>query len=102
VLPEKIDGKDKMEAVARQKRVDDGLDLHTKNFIETVRSRKMENLKCPVQLAAHVATVCDMGNIAYKTGKKIYWDVAANKFTDETANKYLAAEYHNGYSLPKV
>lgn len=102
VIPEKIDDKDKMEAVARQKRVDDGVDLHTKNFIEIVRSRKMENLKCPVQLAAHVATVCDMGNIAYRTGKKIYWDAAANKFTDEEANKYLAAEYHNGYSLPKI
>ncbi len=25
-----------------------------------------------------------------------------NKFTDEAANKYLAAEYHNGYSLPKI
>jgi hypothetical protein len=55
-----------------------------------------------VQLAAHVATVCDMGNIAFRMGKKIYWDAASNRFTEEEANKYLAAEYHNGYTLPKV
>ncbi|MES1219020.1 MAG: Gfo/Idh/MocA family oxidoreductase [Bacteroidota bacterium] len=102
VIPEKINGQLKMEAVARQVRVDDGVTLHTRNFIETVRSRKVEDLKCPVQLAAHVATVCDMGNIAFRMGKKIYWDAASNKFTDEGANKYLAAEYHNGYTLPKV
>ncbi|MBK5271959.1 MAG: Gfo/Idh/MocA family oxidoreductase [Bacteroidia bacterium] len=102
VIPERINGKLQMEAVTRQLKTDDGLTLHTKNFIETVRSRKVEDLKCPVQLAAHVATVCDMGNIAFRAGKKIYWDANSNKFTDNEANKYLAAEYHNGYTLPKV
>ena len=102
VIPEKINGQDKMEAVARQQKVDNGLDLHTKNFVEVVQSRKIEDLKCPVQAAAHVATVCQMGNIAFRTGKKIYWEATANKFTDGDANKYLAAEYHNGYTLPKV
>jgi hypothetical protein len=43
-----------------------------------------------------------MGNVAFRTGKKIYWDAASKKFTDSDANKYLAAEYHNGYSMPKV
>jgi hypothetical protein len=76
--------------------------LHTKNFVEIVRSRKIEDLKCPVQLAAHVATVCQMGNVAFRMGKKIYWNAGSNKFTDEEANKYLVAEYHNGYTLPKV
>jgi hypothetical protein len=42
-----------------------------------------------------------MGNIAFRAGKKIYWDAGSNRFTDEGANKYLAAEYHNGYTLPK-
>jgi len=91
-----------MEAVARQRKTDDGLALHTQNFLDVVRSRKVEDLRCPVQLAAHVATVCDMGNIAFRMGKKIYWDATTNRFTDEDANKFLAAEYHNGYSLPKV
>ena len=49
VIPEVKNGKNKMEAVARHKKVDDGLLLHTKNFVEVVKSRKMEDLKCPVQ-----------------------------------------------------
>ncbi|HNP21309.1 MAG TPA: Gfo/Idh/MocA family oxidoreductase [Panacibacter sp.] len=102
VMPETQDGKQKMDAVSLQKRSDNGLDLHTKNFLGVVKSRKMEDLKCSIHEGAHVATVCQMGNIAYKTGKKIYWDAAKEKFTDADANKFLTAEYHNGYTLPRV
>lgn len=102
VIPEVQDKQPKMEAVERQPRVDDGLMLHTKNFVEVVKSRKLEDLHCSIQAAAHVATVCDMGNIAFRTGKKVFWNDAEKKFTDSDANKLLAAEYHNGYELPKV
>jgi len=101
VIPEKINGEFKMQAVERQQRVDNGLELHAKNFIEVVKSRKFEDLHAPIQLGAHVATVCQMGNIAFRSGKKIYWDKAKGEFTDSEANKYLAAEYHNGYKIPK-
>jgi len=33
-----------MEAVTRQKSVDNGLDLHTTNFVEVVKSRKLDDL----------------------------------------------------------
>ncbi|MXV51577.1 Gfo/Idh/MocA family oxidoreductase [Pedobacter sp. HMF7647] len=102
VIPEKINGQLKMEAVSRQKAVDNGLDLHAVNFIDVVKSRKVSDLHCPIQAGAHVATVCQMGNIAYRTGKKIFWDDSARSFTDSDANKLLAAEYHNGYKLPTV
>lgn len=102
VIPEVINGSNKMEAVARQPKVDDGLLLHTQNFLNVIKSRKTEDLHCPVQAAAHVATVCQMGNIAFRVGKKIYWDDAKNSFTDSEANDLLAAKYHNGYELPKV
>jgi predicted dehydrogenase len=102
VIPEVKNKQNQMEVVARQPVVDDGILKHTGNFLEVVKSRKMEDLKCPVQDAAHVATVCDMGNIAFRSGKKIYWDAEKKKFTDEDANKFLAAKYHNGYELPKV
>lgn len=96
VIPEK----GKMEAVSRQKSVDNGLDLHTTNFVEVVKSRKLDELHAPVQVGALVATTAQMGNIAYRTGKKVYWDAAQGKFTDSDANKLLAAQYHNGYKLP--
>jgi len=98
VIPEK----GRMEAVPLQKRSDDGLFLHTTNFLDVIQSRKLDDLKAPIQLGSHVATVCQMGNIAFRTGKKIYWDNQKRKFSDKDANKFLAAEYHNGYKLPKV
>lgn len=102
VIPEKDSKVDKMEAVPLQKAEDNGLQLHAKNFLDVIQSRKMEDLKAPIQAGAHVATICQMGNIAYRTGKKIFWNAEKGKFTDNEANKYLAAEYHNGYKMPRV
>jgi predicted dehydrogenase len=83
------------------KPTDNGLDNHWKNFIDVVRSRKMEDLHCSIEAGAHVATVAQLGNISYRSGKKLSWDT--DKFTDETVNKeFLMKEYHNGYSLPKL
>jgi hypothetical protein len=63
----------------------------------------MEDLNCSVEAGAHVATVAQMGNIAYRSGKKLEWDAANKKFTDNDINKkYLMNEYHNGYKLQKV
>jgi predicted dehydrogenase len=82
---------------------DNGLDKHWENFVSVVKSRKMEDLHCSIQAGAHVATVAQMGNIAYRTGNKLNWDAAKERFTDEDINKkYLMKEYHNGYKLPKV
>ena len=80
---------------------DNGLDNHWKNFIDVVRSRKMDDLHCSIEAGAHVATVAQLGNISYRSNKKLSWD--GDKFTDEAVNKeFLMKEYHNGYSLPKV
>lgn len=85
------------------KQADSGLDKHWENYIEVVKSRKTENLNCSIQAGSHVATVAQMGNIAFRTGQKLMWDKEKEKFTDEKINsQYLAKEYHNGYKLPKV
>lgn len=82
---------------------DNGLDKHMQNFVSVIKSRKMEDLNCSIQAGAHVATVSQMGNIAYRSGKKLEWDVAKENFTDKGINKeYLSKEYHNGYRLPKI
>lgn len=99
---EVIAEKDRMESVPFQARKGSGLDAHTVNFIEAVKSRKLETLTCPIEAGAHVAKVCQMGNISYRTGKIVHWDDAARAFKEGDANRYLAAEYHNQYTLPKV
>ncbi len=82
---------------------DNGVDKHWENFVSVIKSRKMEDLHCSIQAGAHVATVAQMGNIAFRSGKKLEWDAAKERFTDEAINKeYLMKEYHNGYKLPKV
>jgi hypothetical protein len=43
-----------------------------------------------------------MGNIAFRTGKKLNWDKEKGKFDDNKANKLIAKDYHNGYKLPAV
>lgn len=91
----------RMEPVPVQANRGSGLDLHTQNFIAVVKSRKLNELACPIQAGAHVATVCQMGNISYRTGEKVTWDEAGGKFREEKANGYLTAKYHNGYTLPK-
>ncbi|MCX2584272.1 Gfo/Idh/MocA family protein [Pedobacter sp. MR22-3] len=82
---------------------DNGLNNHMVNFFSVVRSRKKEELNCSIQDAAHVATVAQMGNIAFRSGQKLSWDNTKHQFTNQQINdKYLLAPYHNGYSLPKV
>jgi predicted dehydrogenase len=85
---------------AHAKPSDNGLEKHWENFISVVRSRKMEELRCPIEAGAHVATVAQMGNISFKSGQRVVWDKEAEKFTDNSLNKkYMMKEYHNGYKL---
>ncbi|MDR3714636.1 MAG: Gfo/Idh/MocA family oxidoreductase [Puia sp.] len=82
---------------------DNGLEKHWVNFIGAVRSRNFSDLHCSIQEGAHVATVAQMGNISFRTGKRLVWDDAKGGFTDEGVNaEYMMKEYHNGYKLPVV
>lgn len=82
---------------------DSGVNKHMENFVSVIKSRKMEDLHCSIQAGAHVATVAQMGNIAFRSGKKLEWNDATHSFKDPEINKkYLMKEYNNGYSLPKM
>ncbi|MDQ8006634.1 MAG: Gfo/Idh/MocA family oxidoreductase [Pedobacter sp.] len=98
VIPEK----DRMEAIALQKPKDRGLELHMENFVEAITRKDSSMLNAPIQVGANIAAFSQMGNIAYRTGKKLYWDRSKRRFTDAEANKYLAAKYNNGYKLPSI
>ena len=91
-----------METVEEVKRSDDGLANHTRNFIDAVKSGNFSQLAAPIQAGATVANVCQMGNIAYKTGKKLNWDKKTGTFNDAAANKLIEPVYHNNYKLPKI
>ncbi|WP_236975597.1 Gfo/Idh/MocA family protein [Membranihabitans maritimus] len=102
VIPEQENGKDKIEAIEWMPSVDNGLDLNTQNFIDVVKSRNKSDLNTPLQVGYNAAVVCHLGNIALKAGEKVHWDPGKGKFAEKNANKFLEAEYHNNWKLPKV
>ena len=89
----------KMEAIPLQTAQGSGLDLHTANFIEAVRNRTPEILNAPIQVGFNAAKVSHMGNIAYKTGKKLVWDADKGRFAEDEAHVLTRAHYHNGWKL---
>jgi predicted dehydrogenase len=92
----------RMESIPLQPNKGSGLDLHTRNFIDAVKSRNLAGLTCPIEAGAHVAKVCQMGNISFRTGEIVHWDANKENFRESEANKFLTAQYHNKYSIPKV
>ncbi|OFY65429.1 MAG: oxidoreductase [Bacteroidetes bacterium RBG_13_42_15] len=97
VFPEKK----KIEAVPLQKNVGSGLDLHTGNFLDCIRNNTPQKLNAGIDIGRNVALVAQMGNIAYRTGEKVFWNNEKQEFTSKTANKLITPVYNNGYSLPK-
>lgn len=76
---------------------------HTKNFVEAMQKNDSSILNCGIETGALAAINAHMGNIAFKTGRKIYWDAANGNFkNDDEANQLIKATYHNGWKLPQV
>ncbi|WP_338039327.1 hypothetical protein [Maribacter litopenaei] len=96
------EGIPKMEAMKFDNGGQSGLDLHTQNFMAAVKSRDASKLTAPIKVGYDAALVSHMGNVAFKTGNRIYWDDATGKFKNDDANKFLMANYENGWKLPMV
>ncbi len=99
VMPEYGDGKPKIDAVAPIPASDNGLDKHAANFIACIKDRTLTPA-CGIEAAAHTATVCHMGNAAFRTGDKIYWD--GQRFDKDAANALITPTYRGPWKLPPV
>jgi predicted dehydrogenase len=100
VIPEDVNGKIRMEAVPLAKGTGKGLNKHVTNFLKCMDQRN-PNTNASVEIGAHIAKFSALGNIAYRTGKKLIWDGA--KFTnDSDANKFLIPDYREPWTLPKI
>jgi hypothetical protein len=77
------------------------LDLHTQNFVEAIRTNNSGILKTPIVSGSVAAINAHMGNVAFKTGEKIYWDPERSKFTSRAASKLIKPQYQNGWTMPK-
>jgi predicted dehydrogenase len=71
---------------------------HMGNFFDCVRSRKLPVAE--VEIGHRSASVCHMGVIAMRLGRKLQWDPKREKFTGDgahEANRWLAREMRKPY-----
>jgi len=74
---------------------------HHGNFLECIRTRKTP--LAPIEEAHRSATICHIGNIAMKLGRKLRWDPAAETFLDDAeANRMLSRPMRSPYTLKEM
>ena len=72
---------------------------HVRNFLECVRTRQQPVL-CPDK-GHHVSTVAHLGNIAYRTGRKLSYDAQNERIVDDhAADRMLGVKYRKPWKLP--
>jgi predicted dehydrogenase len=75
---------------------------HMGNFFECVRTRKAPI--CDPEVGHRSVSVCHLGVIAIRTGRKLTWDPDKQQFTGDSAdaNKHLAREMRMPWTLEAV
>ena len=77
---------------------EDATGLHVRNFIECVRSRQRP--VADVEIGHRAAAVSHLGNIAYRTGRKIRWDAPREEIAgDSGASALLASKARKPWDL---
>lgn len=93
----------KIDRTELQKPEGDALEHHAESFISAITSNDASKLTCGIESGSIAAINAHMGNIAYKTERKINWEKETGSFrNDSEANELLKARYHNGWELPRV
>ncbi len=86
-----------------KERIGGGSDLggNVRNFIECVKADDPSGLNAPISEGAISATLCHLGNVATRVGRRLLFDAEATKCVgDAEANRLLKREYRKGYELP--
>jgi hypothetical protein len=72
---------------------------HMENFLDCVKSRQAPI--CDVETGHRSATMCHLGAISMRTGRKLTWDSKQERFVGEfaaEANRYVAREMRAPYN----
>ncbi len=71
---------------------------HHQNFLDCIKSRELPI--CDVEIGHRSATVCHLGNIALRLGRKIQWDPVAETIVgDQEAQGMLSRPYRKPWQL---
>ena len=72
---------------------------HHQNWLDCIKSRK--DPICSVDIGHRSATVCHLGNIAVRTGKKIIWDPQKQEIVgDADLARWVGRPYRAPWKLP--
>jgi predicted dehydrogenase len=72
---------------------------HHTNWLECIKSRKLPI--CDVEIGHRSATVCHLGNIALRAGRKVAWDPEKEVIVgDAEAARMVSRPYRSPWSLP--
>lgn len=74
---------------------------HLREFLDAIKSRNMETT-CNVRYGHRLTKAGHLANIAYRTGRRLYWDDERERFTGDgagDANRYLKRKYRRPYTL---
>lgn len=79
----------------------DEVPAHVRNFLDCIKSRQQPNEN--LTIGHHVSSVAHLGNIAYRTKRKIFWDGEKEKIvSDKEADHLVGAHYRKPWHLPYV
>lgn len=74
---------------------------HHMNWFECIKSRKKPI--CDVEIGHRSATVCHLGNMAVRTGKKVKWDPKNQQIIgDAELSKMTGYKYRSPWKLPEL
>jgi predicted dehydrogenase len=74
---------------------------HVRNFLACVDSRKRPN--SDVEIGHNSMIACHLGNIAFRTGRRVQWDAAGERIVgDAEAQKLILKPYRSPWKLPAV
>lgn len=76
---------------------------HVENWIDAIRSRKAETLNGNLETCHTSSSLAHLGNIAYRTGRRLKFDVKTEKFiNDAEADTMLTREYRSPFVVPET
>jgi predicted dehydrogenase len=76
---------------------------NVRNFVDCVKANDPSGLKAPISEAFPSVTLCHLGNIVTRVGRRIEYDSENHRIpSDEEADKLLTRTYRKGYELPEV
>jgi predicted dehydrogenase len=78
-----------------------GGESHQKNFVDCMRSRQRP--VSDVEIGHNSMIACHLGNIAFRLGRQVKWDVEREKFIGDTeAQAHVMRKYRAPWKLPSV